>query len=245
MKRAILLFLFGILFTQAFSQWAIPKQMRAENTLDRLSDRNGLGSNDLLYGLPPSPGGVKGSFYLNDHWNIANIMLVDSEKLLEGYAVKYNLKDEELEVRSKTGIKILDAKKIKSLVWKDSLTQSVRYFVNAGDYTEEGTPLRGLLEVVADGKMPLLKRTYTSLQDPTYIPAFDVGSRDAKILKKTAFYHASGNALTKVTNKKNLLASFGDQAADMEKYMKINQLSVNKEQGLMRIFEYYNSKFKE
>ena len=113
-----------------------------------------------------TPGGVKGSTYLDKKWNLATILLFQSEKLLEGYPVKYELKENELEVKASNGIKILDTKNIKSLVWKDSITQEPKYFISGSEYTDEGTPLNGLLEVLSDGKVPLLKRNLVVVKAP-------------------------------------------------------------------------------
>ena len=113
-----------------------------------------------------TPGGVKGSTYLDKKWNLATILLFQSEKLLEGYPVKYELKENELEVKASNGIKILGTKNIKSLVWKDSITQEPKYFISGSEYTDEGTPLNGLLEVLSDGKVPLLKRNFVVVKAP-------------------------------------------------------------------------------
>ena len=113
-----------------------------------------------------TPGGVKGSTYLDKKWNLATTLLFKSEKLPEGYPVKYELKENELEVKASNGIKILDTKNIKSLVWKDSITQEPKYFISGSEYTDEGTPLNGLLEVLSDGKVPLLKRNFVVVKAP-------------------------------------------------------------------------------
>lgn len=219
--------------------------MRASNTLDRMSDVGGLSRNDLLYGLPMTPGGIKGTTYLDKKWNIATILLFESEKLLEGYPVRYDLKENELEVKAKNGTKVIESKNIKSVVWRDSLTQLPKFFINGGEYTDEGTPLNGLLEVLADGKVPLLKRNYIVIKAPDYVVGFDVGSRDTKIFKKSTYYYATGKNLTKITSKKTLLPAFGDDAVEVEKFIKTNKLSTNNDRDLAMVFDGYNAKFKQ
>lgn len=233
----------GLFSTGLYGQWAIPPVMRAENTLDRLSDKDGLGQGDLLYGLPIPPGSVIGDTYLDTKWNGATVLLYETDKVIEGYFVKYDIKGLSLELKAKNGIKLLDIKKVKSMVWLDSVTNMPRYFVNAKEYKEEGTPLTGLLEVVVDGQMPLFKKTYLWEKEPNYVVAFDVGSRDKKIYKKDAFYYGKGAEVVKVTNKKNLIVAFGDMGPEMESFIKINKLEVSKASGLQKIFEFYNGKF--
>jgi len=226
-----------------FGQWAIPPVLRAENTLDRLSTKDGLSQGDLLYGLPIPPGTIIGDTYLDKKWNRATILLYESDKVIEGYFVKYDIKGLSVELKAKNGIKLLDIRKVKSMIWLDSLSNLPQYFVNAKEYNEEGTPLTGLLEVVVDGQMPLFKKTYLWEKEPTYVVAFDVGSRDKKIYKKDSFYFGKGSDVTKITNKKNLIVAFGDMGPEMEGFIKTNKLDVSKATGVQKIFEYYNGKF--
>jgi len=225
----------------SYAQWAIPQQMRASNTLDRLSDKDGLGKSDMLYGIPHPPGGVVGNSYLVDEWNVSTLLLFETEKMLEGYPVKYDIKTNVIEIKSGKDVKVMDGNKVKSMVWyaRDSLNY---YFVNASAYTLDGAPLSGFLEIIIDGPTPLFKRTTVHEKEPTYIQAFDVGSRDRKIYKKDAFYYSSGGKLTKITNKKTLLPAFGEYAADVEEFIKTNKLDIGKQRGLAKAFEYYNTK---
>jgi hypothetical protein len=219
----------------------IPKQMRSQMTLDRMA-QGGVGRNDILYGIPSEPGRLVGDFYLDSKWNNGTIMLIETETLIEGYPIKYDLKSQSLEIQSKAGIKVLDAKKVKSLVWIDSLTQKPYYFINAAEFTEDGTPLRGLIEVAVDGNLPLFCRSTIWVKKPDYVPALDVGSKDEIINKRRAYYYSSGKELVKITTKKKLLPIFGDEAKSVQNFIKVNALSVNDPTHLRRIFEFYNSK---
>lgn len=225
----------------AVAQSAMPQNIRAENTLDRLSDVDGLSNSDLLYGIPLPPGGVIGNTYLDDKWNIASFELAESDKLIEGYLVKLDLKGDMLEIRTPKGIKVIDGRKVKSIVWLDSLTQQPHYFVRASNYKLDGSSLTGFFQVLADGELPLFKHFTIFEKDPDYIPALDVGSRDKKIFKREAFYAARNGVLTKITSKKKLLPVFESQADQMENYIKQNKLNMGKEGDLVRLFEYYNS----
>jgi len=240
MKYLFVLFVSFICHT-ALAQWAIPQQMRAENTLDRLSDKDGLGKGDILYGIPLPPGGVRGNNYLDDNWNIASLMLFESEKMVEGYKMKYDIKENAIEVKTSKDVKMIEGEKVKNLTWrtKDSV---VHYFVNAKDYTLDNTKLSGFLEVIVDGPTPLFKRTVVNERESTYIAAFDVGDRDRKISKKEIFYYSNNGQLFKITNKKSLLPAFGEHAEDVGRYIKINQLDIAKQRGLSLAFDYFNTK---
>ena len=237
--------LFSFIFTllcqvSVFAQWAIPTQLRAENTLDRLSDKGGLSNSDILYGIPLPPGSVVGDVYFDKKWNSATILLYQTETMIEGYPVKYDIKGDVLEIKSSAGIKVLDVRKVKNMVWIDSLTQKPHYFANGAEFKVEGVPVNGLLEVLVDGKTPLMKRDQIYVKDPTYNVAMGAGSRDTKIYHKFTYYYSKGSELIKVKGKKDVLAITNNTAA-VEEYIKQNKLNVSKESGLIKVFEYINT----
>jgi len=243
MKRIILLLAMTGVFINTYGQAAVPPNMRAEFTLNRLSEPvRGLSSSDLIYGIPMAPGNVIGDNYLDKKWNRANILLYQSERIVEGYSVKYDIKSDLLEIKTTLGIKVLEGKKIKSLVWVDSLTTQPHYFINGADYRYEDVKSSGLIEVIVDGELPLLKRVEINTKKPNYNAALDVGSRDMKIYLKEVFLYAANNELVKIRNKEDILKAAGDRSAEIESFIKVNKLNINKQPGLTRVFEFINSK---
>jgi hypothetical protein len=240
MKHLILFFSSILFFFNSFGQWAIPAQMRAENTLDRLSSKNSMSASDILYGVPLPPGSVIGDDYLDKKWNMSTILLYQSEAMIEGNYTRYDIKADLIEVKTNSGIKALDVRKIKNMLWLDSITAEPHYYVNAMEFRKNGTQLTGLLEVVVDGNTPLLKRTEIKVKEPTYVVALDVGSRDTKIYKKEIYFYAREKDLFELKNKSDLLEACGDRSVEMEAYIKTNKLNINKPAGLKRAFEFLN-----
>jgi hypothetical protein len=240
--RIIAILILNLSAQYLLAQSAIPNQIRATNTIARLSDADGLGRNDLMLGIPMPPGRVIGDTYLDRKWNPGSLLLADSEQMIEGFPIKYDISLDRIEIMAKNGVKVIEGKKIKSMVWKDSITNLPRYFVTARDFKMDGVGLTGFVEVLSDGTTPLLKRTTIVEKQPDYVPALDVGSRDKKILRREMFFYPLSGELIKITNKKTLLSACGDQADDVDSYIKVNKLNVNKEYGLTKTFEYYNSK---
>jgi hypothetical protein len=240
MKILFLVLVVSSFSTGSFAQWSIPAQMRAENTLDRLSDRGGLSNSDILYGVPMSPGKVIGDNYLNKHWNTATILLYQSETMIEGFPVKYDLKSDLIEIKTKSGIKILGSDKIKNIVWIDSVNSVPHYFVSATEFKRDGVESRGLLEVIVDGKLPLLKKTEIFVKQPTYNAALDAGSKDTKIFQKEIYYSAKEKDLIKIKSKNDILLISGDQSAQTSAFMKENKININKLPDLKRVFEFLN-----
>lgn len=242
MKSLILILSIISFSVDSIAQWAIPKNMRAENTLDRLSDKGGLSRSDLLYGIPMEPGNVIGDNYLDKKWNAATILLYQSETMIEGYPVKYDIKSDVIEIKSKSGIKILNGEKIKNMVWIDSLTAEPHYFVNGAEFKKDNVPSRGLLEVVVDGPIPLLRKMEIYVKQPTYNAAMGSGSQDTKILQKEVLFYSIDKNLFLIKNKKNVLEASGDRAPEVEKFMKENKININKLSELKTVFEFLNPK---
>ena len=242
MKGLILFLAISCTYVSAFAQWAIPANMRAENTLDRLSDKGGLSRSDLLYGIPMAPGNVVGDNFLDKKWNKATILLYQSEAMIEGQPVKYDIKSDVIEIKTNAGIKILNGDKVKNMVWIDSLTSEPNYFINASEFKKDGVESRGLLEVIVDGNLPLLKKTEIYVKQPTYNAALDAGSKDTKIFQKEAFLYSSDKNLLEIKNKKDVLAAAGDRKAEVETFIKENKININKLPGLKKVFELLNAK---
>lgn len=239
--KYIFIIYFSLLITISDAQnGAIPPVIRAQNTLDDIS-RGGVGPNTFLYGLPVQPGSLVGDFYLDNKWNKSRVLLYAGDKLLEGVLSRFDLKNQHLEIKVDNAIKILEINRIKSLVWFDSETNQPSYYVNAQDYIFHETKLTGLLEVVVDGRLPLLKFTVITIKKADYNVALDVGSKDDKVLHKEILFFSLENNLHEIKSKKSLATVFKDSQSKVEEFVRINKLSFSKEKDIKRIFEFYNS----
>jgi len=239
MRFILFLLLVGSGIANAQNQGSIPQQLRTQYTLDRLG-MQGVGSGEVAYGLPQPPGMIIGDVYFDEKWNVGTILLEGTETLIEGYPLKYNLQDHSIEIKTKSGVKVLDSRKVSSIVWVDSLSGSPTYFLNGARFFEDQTPIAGLVEIVVDGKLPLISKTRLMIKEPDYVVALNVGSRDTKILKKTKYYLVEKQALIQISSKKKLLPYFGDKGDEIDNFIKVNKLDVKTEIGLKRVFEHYN-----
>jgi hypothetical protein len=219
---------------------AIPPNIRATNTLDRLSY---MTPSDLLYGIPLPEKKLIGDAYLDLNWRSGSIMLYGTEKMLEGYPVRYDLLREEMEVKAKNGVKVIEGKKIKSFVWVDSLTKKPQYFINSKEYkSADDVALLGFYQIMADGKLPLFKNTDAVIKEANYSVQFDVGNRDDQILKKEKlFYAREGKVYPVPGSRKKLIAVFPDHQEEVAKFIRINALSLSDESHVEKIFQHYNS----
>jgi hypothetical protein len=228
------------------AQATLTDNVRATNTLDRLSSYQGSHAPDLLYGIPFPPGKVVGDSYLNADWKVSTVFLYDG-KTIEGYPTRYDIATNELEFNAKNGIKVLGGDKIKNFVWIDGQTNVPAYYVNAKEFkSKDNVPLIGFFEVLADGTIPLLKKTKVTVKKADYNAALNVGSHDDKILKSDQLYYARDNQVFKLpSSSKKVIALFGDKSAEVKKFIDDNSLSTGKENNLVKIFENYNSLVKK
>ncbi|HTE29728.1 MAG TPA: hypothetical protein VK666_05095 [Chryseolinea sp.] len=242
-RMAILMAVFFLSFGYLGAQSsAIPPTVRAVNTLERLTDSNGLGTNEMMYGIPIPPGKVVGNTYLSTAWRQSAILLYKDSKLIEGYPVRYDIQGDELDVKTSKGIKVLEGRTVKSFMWVDSAHTEPSYFVNAGGYKLDGVPQIGFFEVLVDGKAPLFKRTRITMKKADYNEALSIGSRDDKILKETEYYISQSAAVNLLPGtKKKFVTVFPAKRSEVEKFIDDNDLSVKKELDLVQIFKYYNS----
>ncbi|HMR57118.1 MAG TPA: hypothetical protein PLM56_08595 [Cyclobacteriaceae bacterium] len=239
MKISLIVLLAVFCLHNVWGQSSVPTQIRAQWTMDRLTDVNGLGNSDLLYGIPMQPGTVVGNVYADKKWNKTTILLNESDNLLEGYWLKYNLQEQTVEVKTSTGVKIIDGARIRSMVWIDSLTKETHYFISSTPYTYQGTKLTGLLEVLVDGTTPLFKYYRISIIKPTYNVAMGSGSKDIKILINETYFGKKGDELIQIKSGKDL-SLIPEITNEVDNHIKANKLSPKKEPDLIRIFEFMN-----
>jgi len=221
----------------------VPGNIRSVNTLEKLYDPDGMGRNEMLYGIPQPEGKVVGDTYFSTQWKASTILLYKDEKMIEGFPIRYDIRANEIEVKTQSGIKVVGGDKIKSFIWIDSATRVPSYFVNAKDFKDKDqSKLSGFFQVVVDGPLPLLKQTTVFVKKADYNVQFDVGTRDDKILKKTELYFAKdGQVVELPSSKKKLLPLFGDKADAMGKFIQDQNLTASREPDLITIFNHYNS----
>lgn len=222
---------------------AIPTNIRSQISLERLttSSLDRVGNN--IIGIPVPAGRVVGDFYLDPKWNLGSVEITNKNATIDGYPMKYDIKSQNVEILTPTGIRLLELKNVGAVVWFDSLTRQPHYFVNASKYTLDGAPMTGLMEVLADGKRALFSKAEVHVKQPTYVVAIDAGSRDTEIYKKVAYYYNNGTELVLIKSKKKFLEGFSaEERSDIESFMKKNSVDMKSERDLIALFSHLASK---
>lgn len=242
--RKIVVIMLMLRTAGSFGQSALPPNLLAEHTIDRLSGF-GLSPADLLYGVPLPEGTVTGSSYLHEDWRKAALLLYEGQKLIEGFPVRLDLALNQIEIKPASGVKVLDFEKVKSLAWITA-DGEIEYFINTKDYVNTKDDITGFFQVVCDGKLPLLRYVYVSVKEPDYNVAMHVGSLDHKLFKKQKYFMLVKNKAIEVpSSRKKLIPFFENHQKQMQSFLSDKKLSPGNDAELKIIFDRYNQFPKE
>ena len=172
-----------------------PKVIQSDSFIKRVSTNgNNLSVGQQIPTMPGAPGVRINEVFLDEKWKNSSIALYGSEKLIEGFRVRYELRSNSLELKISNQIKVLDVRRVKTLIWLDSLTNAAHYFVNGKEYLVDKVPVTSLLEVLSEGKVSLYKQYTYWIKKPDFVPSLDVGSVDERIYKKDIFLVAQATS---------------------------------------------------
>lgn len=192
-----------------------------------------IGSN-----IPP---GTIGDVYLTKNFNISVFQLYEKDQLVEGFFSKLDLKNNEFDVKTKSGIKALDGNIVKSFIYDDSVTRIRHSFVNAKEWkTNEGANLLGFFEILSEGKITLAGYTELEFIKANYNAAKHVGSKDNKYVKNSKYFYVINQVATPLPKRKSLFDIFGERKDELQKYSEDNSLNLKNTLDLIRLFNYYN-----
>jgi hypothetical protein len=192
-------------FAKASLAWSQPvaaPNVRASITLDRMNDNLGITPvGPALYGIPLPAAEVIGEGYLDTAWSRSSILLYSSEKTYNHPAARFDVLNNGLEVKMQDKTLMVPGDKLKGFLLTNG--KSSRAFVNAREFEASSV---GFYEVLSTGKLTLLKRYEARLKSSTYVPAFDLGSRNAKILKSESYFYADERGVVELEKKKKKLS---------------------------------------
>jgi len=234
-------FLISLISIDSFSQNTILSTLRARETLSGV--HGGLTGSEILYGVPMAEPTLVGDSYFNKDWKKASVALYENENLITGYWVRFELLKNELEIKTKTGVKVLEGDRIKGFVLTDSVNEKPTYFINAKDYKlDQRITIIGFLEVLVEGKYILVKKNEASIRKSDYNMKLDVGNRNDEIIRSSSLFYLQGSDLKKAPNtKSSVVELFADKSNDIQKYIKVNKLNLKLQDHLEALFKYYNS----
>jgi hypothetical protein len=217
------------------------REVQEQNFARRIQQAGGIGSNQMAH-LPMPPGERVNEVYMVNSWQKSIVSLYGSEEQIVGMPAKYELKTNTIEFKVKGDVKVMDVRRIKSLVLLDSMEKGHLY-VNGKDYTCQ-TEMRMLLEVLSSGKFSLYREPTYTIAKPNYNVAMNVGEKDERVFRAENFYYAAGEdkKLTLLPPKKKaVVAIFGDKSEAVKKFMDDNNIRLSRVEDLAKVFDFYNN----
>jgi hypothetical protein len=185
-------------------------------------------------------GMVVGEPFLDPEFKEGAIYFSDSTKLVD-IKLRYNVFMDKMDIVFEgdtfgiqpsyrmVGLQVGDRLFMNSLMY-DKWTREFKY---------------GYLEVLADGKLKLLKQYIKSYTFNSFTTKYNGGGGDRNyhyVDKQKLFYKTGiASAIELKKRKKKILQIFEDEAERVEEYAEENKLNFRNEDDLKELFEYYNS----
>ncbi len=247
MKKTIYA-LFGFVTFEVAAQ--NPMMQNTKDVFNQDGIKIGQHTSTMLYGFDSRATEVQGSFYLDTEWSAATVKFYPKTistpkgtvKLdsLSGIQIRFILQGNDMEFNTPDGIKVISGTLVKSFSLEKIPTKK---YINTLEFVDNYDKVKpSFFEVLADGKTKLLEYTKITVQKPDYVEAFNVGSKDLKIVKEKQLFITKGNEVLRFSsNKKDLLELMSDKKAEIEKFLKDNNLSAKDKSDLVKIFGFYNS----
>jgi hypothetical protein len=227
-----------------------------QNTKDALNVgglKVGQHTSTMLYGFDTRTTEVLGSYYLDPDWSLATVRFYPktistpkgSVKLdsLTDVQIKITLYGNDVEFNTPEGVKVISGTLIKSFTLQKP-NQLPKNYVSTLEFVDNFDKIKpSFFELLVDGKVKLLEFTRVNIQKPDYVEAFNTGSKDIKITKDKQFFISQGKEVLKFnTNKKEILELMSDKKAEVETFIKQNNLSLKDRVDLLQIFKFYNQR---
>lgn len=240
--KNFLLFLGLMVAAHSQAQMANSTRDLLNNTAGNRAGGGGINSNMIMYGIPLPPGGIQGSFYLDSTFAQGKFSMNSDTAIYTDIPARLNLKDYSVEIKTKEGLRIVDAYRIKFFVLDNNNGESL-VFINTKNFKGEAEKISGFMELVQEGKLSLYLYHRVYVRPSTYNEALQAGDRDAKIFKQQDYYVVANNEASKISaSKKNILALFeGDKKSKVERYFSDKAPNMKNKADLAQLFSFANS----
>lgn len=240
MRVRITILLIWFLVEGGLSQSTIDKYVRANNAINQMNNNN-MQQGDMIYQVRSSETTeLVGDPYFDVHWAKSSILLYDG-RLIEGQLIRYDIRQNEFEIRLNGIVKVLSGSLVQNVVWVDSLDSSNKYLVNTKNLNWENSKSTGFMELLVEGEIPLMKRITLEILKPDYNLALNVGSKDFRIIKRVKYYYVRNSTIYEI-KRRDFIDKFKEKFPDIESFCKKQSISWSKQSDLVQLFNYLNLK---
>lgn len=180
-----------------------------------------------------------GSKYLYDTWQVGTIET--EQGVIKDCPLNIDVQHNVVEINTDKGIRVVPEKMIKTIqVGFQNLNRQV--FVNAKAVNGTQAQVAGLVELLRDENIKLVKHHYLYKKEGAYNAALDMGNDEIEyVIKSRYFLFDEGKLVEIATNKKKFLALFPEaKSALVATFIKQNDLSLKKSADLVTICDFLN-----
>jgi hypothetical protein len=210
--------------------WA--QDVSASQVETRLSDldklKNGVSLNPNA-GFDNRQSRLYGSIYFDSSWHTGGLTLRGHQKPLKNLPLRYDLFNQQLEIRHQDEIKLASAYELAGFYFVDGSGIRREFTVLK---TEEGNTI---FELLAEGKYCLLRKHEVIQMEPNYVEQFDVGSRDIRLIPQRSFYLQTPEGLIEAKKIKKKMHN-----PALKQFMRQEQLSLQRLHDLQKIAAFLN-----
>lgn len=179
---------------------------------------------------------IAGSAYSSEKWLKGDVALSDG-KAYNNLELKYSEYEDDVFFKGNEEQMMNFAEGVKQFTLKqeDGTVSTYR----KGYTNVPGTDAKSYFEVIADGKTQLLRKTSKKVREEVVYPS----TTPSKSFQKTVrYYIVTPEKVTLVkADKKSILASLNTKQAELESFIKSNNIDFKKDKDLSALITYYNS----
>lgn len=189
--------------------------------------------------LKPAPAATKGTAYLTKNW-VQGKVVFRNGITLHNANFRYNLQGNNLELKTDNSIKIAPLYLITTFSYEVNSRKQVYVYAELTNLK----PLRlsGVVQRLYKNKLALYAYPYTVVQEPTYTPEFDTGSRSPKIIKKTKYYLVVSSTISEVYSSFSKNKSlFEPHYKKLKAFIKTNKLNLKDSNDLIKLLRQYEA----
>jgi hypothetical protein len=183
---------------------------------------------------------IQGSPYLLKDWTPALVTYADGLQL-KGVKVKFDIYQNQLVFLKNDSVYEFVQEVVEFVLYPPgTVDDSMVFRKNCGTLPEEHVSPDTYLQVIADGKLPLYKRHYCTLEEISQYANATLVKQFSN--KKTAYIVPVNSRLERWKRSSGILKlGMKDQWKAVETYMKQNNLGYRNDEDMVQVFKYYNS----
>ena len=185
--------------------------------------------------------GMDGDIYLNNKFSKASVLTPDNK--IAFIKARYRVFDDQIEILQKEEELILFKDKVKAI----SIDGQV--FVPRLEYNKEGESKLAWFELLSEGSVNLYQQYSIRIKRSDYNPSLNTGNKNDEMLTEKAFYYSlsTGSKSMKKLKKgrSNILDALKKRKNAVNEFARENSLRWSKQEDLVKLFNFYNSKDKK